>query len=257
MSVPGIILWLLTVFLSSGVVPLAAQWIDLPQSGPKTKDGRIDLKAPVPLAADGEPDLSGLWAIDAKGFSESLSDYVPGGLPMQLWAQALLDERQLTGAGGVPTARCLPPSIPMLIIGTIAHPMKIIQQRGSITMLYEYFGGFRQVYLDGRKSIKDPNPTWMGYSTGFWNGKDLVVETTGFNGRIWLGTAGHPATDALHLSERFTRVDYGHMTVRMTIDDPQAYTKPWTAVVKMHLVTEGDLIEYVCNENERDTAHTR
>jgi len=145
----------------------------------------------------------------------------------------------------------------MHALSTVAHPLKIVQEPSLIVILYEYFGEFRQVFLDGRTLEKDPNPTWLGYSIGRWDGNDLVVASSGFNGQIWLDTPGHPATDALHITERFQRRDYGHLTVRMTIDDPQAYTKPWTATISMHLVTTGDLLEYVCNENEKDAPHTR
>ena len=160
-------------------------------------------------------------------------------------------------AAGTPTARCLPPGIPMHTLSTIAHPLKIVQQPSLIVILYEYFGEFHQIFLDGRTLEKDPNPTWLGYSIGRWDGRDLVVDSSGFNGKIWLDTPGHPATDALHISERFHRLDYGHLTVRMTIDVRQAYTKPWTVTVNMHLVTTGDLLEYVFNENEKDAPHSR
>jgi hypothetical protein len=198
-----------------------------------------------------------MWAIDAKGFSEGLADYLDGGLPMQMWAQALTDERQTNGAAATPTARCLPPGIPMHAVSTIAHPLKIAQRQDLTVILYEYFGEFRQVFLDGRLVPKEPNPTWLGYSIGRWSGSELVVDSIGFNGKIWLDTAGHPATDALHIIESFRRRDYGHLELRMTIDDQQAYTVPWTVTMKMHLVSEGDLLEYVCNENERDALHTR
>lgn len=195
--------------------------------------------------------------MDAKGFSEGLADYVDGGLPLQMWAQALTDERGANGAAGVPTARCLPPGIPMLSTSTIAHPLKIVQQEGLVVMLYEYFGEFRQVFLDGRSLPHEPNSTWLGYSVGRWDGDKLIIDSAGFNGKIWLDTPGHPATDALRITETYQRPDYGHLELRMTIDDRQAYTKPWTVAMKMHLVTTGDLYEYVCNENEKDAAHAR
>ena len=145
----------------------------------------------------------------------------------------------------------------MQAIATIAHPLKIVQSSTLIVILYEYFGEFRQIFLDGRTLESNPNPTWSGYSTGRWDDKVLVADSSGFNGKIWLDTVGHPATDALHITERFQRRSYGHLAVRMTIDDPQAYTKPWTATINTHLVTTGDLLEYVCNENERDVRHSR
>jgi hypothetical protein len=245
-----------TIFVIAG--PLLAQWANVPISAPLTKDGKPDLAASTPLASNGKPDLSGTWAIEAKGFSEGLADY--GGLtelPMQSWAQAVTHERGANGGAGVPTASCLPPSIPMAWVSSIVHPVKIIQQPSLVVILYEYFGEFRQLFLDGRTLAKDPNPTWMGYSVGRWEGNVLAVDSTGFNGKIWLDTPGHPATEALHITERFVRHDYGHLDVQLTIDDPQAYTKPWTVTLKMHLLPDGDLLEYVCNENEKDTQHVR
>ena len=240
----------LAVLFLSAARPVWGQWTGIPA-------GKMDLAAAAPVAADGKPDLSGLWVIDAKGFSESLGDYGAGAVPMREWARSLVKERQSTGAGDVPTARCLPPGIPMLAVSTIAHRMKIVQQHDEILVLYEYFGTFRQIFLDGRRPLKDANPTWMGYSTGLWEGNDLVIRTSGFNGKFWLDTIGHPATEALRLTERFHRPDFDHLSVQMTIDDPRAYTKPWPALLKMHLAGEGDLIEYVCNENERDAIHSR
>jgi hypothetical protein len=238
--------------------PLIAQWTNVPNPIPQGKDGKPDLTAPAPREVGGKPDLSGIWGIDAEGFDEGLAGYLGGGeLPMRLWAQALTEERGANGAAGTPTAKCLPPGIPMLVIGSIEHPFKIIQRPDLVTILYEYFGEFRQIFLDGRKPVKDPNPTWFGYSVGHWDGNSLVVDSAGFNGKIWLDTAGHPATEALRTTERFERTDYGHLILQMTIDDPLAYTKPWTVTMHMHLVTSGDLFEYVCNEDEKDAAHVR
>lgn len=186
--------------LLTAIAPLIGQWVNVPNTTPKTKDGKVDLAAAAPVAGDGKPDLSGAWAIDLKGFSEGLADYLEGGLPMQQWAQALVLERGSNGGAGTPTARCLPPGIPMQLLSTIAHPMKIVQQPNLIVILYEYFGEFRQIFLDGRTLEKDPNPTWLGYSIGRWDGKDLVVDSRGFNGKIWLDTAGHPATDTISSS---------------------------------------------------------
>ena len=116
---------------------------------------------------------------------------------------------------------------------------------------------FRQIFLDGRKLAGDVNPTWLGYSTGKWVGDTLVVETSGFNDQTWLDTSkGHPATTALHVTERFRRKDFGNLEVEATIDDPKAYTKPWTTTAqKVHLQLNTDILEFVCNENEKDVQH--
>ena len=109
--------------------------------------------------------------------------------------------------------------------------------------------------MDGRELPKDPNPSWMGYSIGKWDGDALVVETSGFNGKTWLDQAGHPATEALQVTERIRRPDFGHLTIEVTINDPKAYTKPWTVTESMNLLADTDLLEFVCNENNRDLPH--
>jgi hypothetical protein len=126
-----------------------------------------------------------------------------------------------------------------------------------VVILYEAFGAYRHVFLDGRRLPVDANPTWLGYSVGRWDGDTLVVESTGFNGKTWLDQTGHPTTDALHVIERYRRRDFGHMDLQITVDDPKAYTKPWTINEPMALLPDSDLIEYVCNENEKDLKHLR
>ena len=109
--------------------------------------------------------------------------------------------------------------------------------------------------MDGRALAQDLNPTWMGYSTAKWDGDAWVVDTRGFNGKAWLDQLGKPSTDALHVTERFQRKDFGHMDIQITIDDPKAYTKPWTVNESVHLLPETELLEFICNENNRDVAH--
>jgi hypothetical protein len=134
-------------------------------------------------------------------------------------------------------------------------PYKIIQTPGLTLMLYERGTTYRQVYTDGRKLPEDPQPSWFGYSTGKWHGDSLVVDTIGFNDRGWLDARGHTHSEALHLTERFHRLDFGHMEVQLTIDDPQTYTKPFTIVLKQHLLADTDLLESFCAENEKDLTH--
>ena len=124
-----------------------------------------------------------------------------------------------------------------------------------MVILYEFFGEVRQMFLDGRSLAKDPNPAWLGYSVGRWEGDVLVVETTGFNDKIWLDLYGHPSTESLHITERFRRRDFGHLDLQLTIDDPKTYTKAWTVALPLHLFPDGDLLEFVCNENEKDAGH--
>jgi hypothetical protein len=123
-------------------------------------------------------------------------------------------------------------------------------------ILYEAQEQFRQIFLDGRTLPKDPNPTWLGYSVGRWDGDNLVVDTIGFNGKTWLDNrAGHPSTDALHITEQFRRRDFGHLDLTLTIDDPKAYTQPWTVKETMQISPDTELLEFVCNENEKDLKH--
>jgi hypothetical protein len=134
------------------------------------------------------------------------------------------------------------------------HPFKVVQTAALVVLLYETSTNqtFRQVFLDGRPFPPDPQPTWLGYSIGRWEGDTLVVETTGFNGRAWIDTgSGHPQTEAARVIERFTRRDVGHMDIEITIDDAKAYVKPWRAKVPVNLLADSDLIETFC-ENEKD-----
>jgi hypothetical protein len=235
---------------------LPAQWLQvLPKNTPRTKDGKPDLAAAAPRRADGKPDLTGIWGTEnSKYLANIAADFKPGDLPIQPWAEALTRER-MTGihASEESNANCLPQGVPR--IDATPNPFKIVQEPDLIVILYEAFGQFRQIYLDGRALPKDPNPTWLGYSVGRWERDTLVVETAGFNGKTWLDQAGHPATDALHVTERYRRRDFGHLDIQVTIDDPHAYTKPWTVTEPMQLLPDTDLIEFVCNENEKDLKH--
>ena len=120
-----------------------------------------------------------------------------------------------------------------------------------MVILYEAFSLWRQVFLDSREPAPaaDILPTWLGYSTGKWDGDTLVVDSTGFNGKVWLDQVGHPTTDALHVIERFHRRDFGHMDLQITIDDPKAYTKPWTMTEQVRLDPDTEPVEFICNEN--------
>src|SRR5579862_4650527 len=215
-------------------VPLGAQWTNYPTAGiPRTSDGKPNLSAPAPKAADGKPDLSGVWQADGQTyFFDLAAGLKPEDVPIMPWAKALQQKRLENEHGEDPLGHCLPHGVPR--VNTIGlFPFKIIQTSGLVVILYEQFNLFRQVFLDGRKLANDVNPTWLGYSTGKWDGNTLVVEATGFNGKAWLDTAnGRPATDALHVTERFRRPDFGNLEIRATIDDPKTYTKPWTTTIQ-------------------------
>jgi hypothetical protein len=248
--------------LKNGLLLLAmcgfapAQWLKLPEKGiPRTKDGQPDMAAPAPRKPGGKADLSGIWLADSPKFLQDLTTGLkPGDVMMQSWAEKLTAERR-TGAhaGEESDANCLPQGVPK--INATPLPFKIIQDPELVVILYEAFGQFRQVFLDGRELPNDPNPTWLGYSVGKWDGDTLVVDSTGFNAKAWLDQAGHPATEALHVTERFHRRDFGHLDLQVTIEDPKVYAKPWTVTQPMHLLADTDLLEFVCNENEKDIRH--
>jgi hypothetical protein len=133
-------------------------------------------------------------------------------------------------------------------------PFKILHTDRALIMLFELFSDYRQVFTDGRALPQDPNPTWFGYSVGRWEADVLVVESIGFHDRKWLDLAGHPHSDALRMVERIRRLDYGHLEIQLTIDDPKAYRQPWTVIVPFELMPEAELIEFIC-ENEKDQPH--
>lgn len=234
-------------------VSLNAQWPNRPTPGvPRTADGKPDLSAPAPRVADGKMDLSGVWMVRNTG----ALFYVTEGLKpddMRPWAAALYKQREQNFRNDTDGIRCLPPG-PKAGIGVGNFPMKIIQNANEVVILYEYQTLFRQIFTDGRALPEDPNPTWMGYSIGHWEGDTLAVTTAGYNDRTSLDLAGHPHTEALRLVERYHRRDAGHMDLQVTYDDPKSYTRPWTLSLELDLIPDGELIEYIC-ENERDKKH--
>jgi hypothetical protein len=234
-------------------VSLTAQWPNHPTPGvPRTSDGKPNLSAPAPRSADGKPDLSGVWVVRNGGALFYVTqDLKPG--EIRPWAEALYKQREDNFRRDTDGIACLPPG-PKAGIAVGGFPMKIIQTPNLVAVLYEYHTIFRQIFTDGRGLPEDPNPTWMGYSVGHWDGDTLVVTTAGYNDRTTLDLAGHPHTEALRVTERYRRLDAGHIDLQVTLDDPKAYTRAWTLPVKLDLVPDGDLIEYVC-ENERDKPH--
>jgi len=250
-----LLLGLASAALLSG--PVFAQWTKVPPASiPLTPDGKPNLTAPAPRLPDGKPDLSGVWNPPG-GFIRNLTPNTKvEDIPFQPWARALYDER----AAGLhwkdePDANCLPQGIPKILVAPA--PWRIVQAPESryVVFVHEAFNLWWQVFLDGREFAPsdDITPTWMGYSTGKWDGDSLVVDSRGFNGKVWLDQLGKPSTEALHVTMRFRRKDFGHMDIQVTIDDPKAYTKPWGTTFEVTLQTNSELLEFICNENEKDT----
>jgi hypothetical protein len=237
------------VFASLLCTPASAQWFHYPTPGtPRLPDGKPDLSAPTPRSADGKPDLSGVWRGGAPLRRFNIAqDLKPEDI--QPWAEALFLQRVRDSRKDSPYARCLPGSV---AFHNFFNLTRIVQTPGLIVILYEASTSpHRTIYTDGRDLPKDPNPTWLGYSIGRWDGDTLVVTTAGFNDRAWLDSGGHPQTEALRITERMRRKDFGHMDFEMTIDDPKAFTRPFTIKTERLLAPDTDLLEDIC-ENERD-----
>jgi hypothetical protein len=238
--------------------PVAAQWINYPIPGtPRLPDGKPNLSAPAPRTADGKPDLSGIWRAGRSG--EYGYDYnvaanlKPGDI--QPWAETLRQQRVQDFRKDSPLARCLPVSVPFLNFRGLSQ---IVQTPGLIVVLHESPNSpHRTIFTDGRelpKNLGELNPTWLGYSVGHWEQDTLVVNSSGFNDQGWLDVGGHPQTESLRITERLRRRDFGHMEYEMTIDDPKAFTKPFTLRADKTLVPDSVLLEDIC-ENERSGTH--
>lgn len=239
----------------------SAQWITikLPRT-PRTADGKPDLKGPVPRTSEGKPDLSGIWrrgdppkrTNDTDNFD--LLDWMPAGATIRLKpaAAALYQQRRdvLLGAGR-PSQQCLPHSIPDAMLPPVVF--KIVQNQDLTLILFEEFNHYRQIFTDGRTLPAGPQPAWFGYSIGRWEGDRFVVTTAGFNDRSWLDDTGHPHSEALKTTERFRRLDFGHMEMQVTIEDVETYLEPFTVTVPFNLQPDTELIEDIC-ENNRDAS---
>jgi hypothetical protein len=234
----------------------SAQWEPYPwKNMPRTADGKVDLKAPARRLPDGKVDLSGFWVptVAVKHLLNLAADLKPGEVPLQPWAEAVYKERIETNGKDHPGVRCWPSGIPEK--DNIPDGLKLVQTPDLVLLLHESRTIYRQIFTDGRPLPRDPQPTWMGYSIGKWENDTFVVQTIGQNGRTWLDMRGLPGTDALKVTERFTRPTIGHMDIDVTIDDPKAYTKPWTVKLSWSLLPDTDLIESICEENNKDVPH--
>jgi len=236
-------------------IALAAQWVQFPTPNvPRLPDGKPNLGAPAPKSPDGHPDLSGVWVPRGRYIVDLAQDLKPGDVSFQPWAEAVYKHRVDTLGKDDPQAHCVLSGTPRE--NAITYPYKILNTTNrEIVILYEALHSYRQIFMDGRELPKDPNPSWMGYSIGRWDGDALVVESKGFPDGIWLDNNGHPGTESLRLTERFRRRDFGHIDLQVTVDDPKAYMKPWTVTIPLLALPDGELIEYACDENEKDLTH--
>ena len=272
----------LGIILAAATAPLNSQWLNYPSpKTPLTRDGKPNLTAKAPRTHNGKPDLSGVWQIEppapgeierlygdvsassvagddirtfSRYFINLLIDFKRGEEPLTPEAAALtLRNRQ--NIMELPTSRCLPLGLPDRYF--LPSPFKIFQTPGALAVFYEADGAFRQIHTDGRKLPVEPFASWMGYSTGRWEGDTLVVDSAGFNDKTWLDIGGHPQSEELRVRERFHRRDFGHMEVETTIEDPKTLTKPVTIRFTELLIPNSDVLESFCTEGERDQAFMR
>ncbi len=245
---------LLVAITSLFTVSAHGQWLNYPTPGiPRTADGKPNLSAPAPRASDGRPDLSGIWSGPGAGsYDRNVArDLKPADI--QPWAEAVYQQRVRNMGKDAPRAKCLPDPFPYYHMVDLA---RFVQTPGLIVVLYQGTTNsvHRTIFTDGRKLPVDPTPSWLGYSTGHWEGDTLVVDTAGFNDRSWLDIEGHPHTEALHITERFRRRDFGHMDLEMTIDDPKTFTRAFSFQMPKTLAPDTDLLESIC-ENDSSPPH--
>jgi hypothetical protein len=245
---------------------LAAQWLNYPTPGiPRLPNGKPNVSAPAPRTTDGKPDLSGLWEPVGEAASsfagstardpkfQDVSLEMKGGLPLQPWAAELVKARRAQNNKDDPDSHCQP--LGPIKMHLHPYPRKMIQTPGLLVILFERDTAYRQIFTDGRPLPDDPQPGFNGYSAGKWEGDTLVVKTNGIRDGTWLDVSGTPLTNAALVTERFRRPNFGRLEIDITVDDPTAYTKPWSIHVSQSLAADTDLLEFVCLENERDVRH--
>ena len=262
----------IATFLAGTSLWVQAQWLNNPDpKAPRTADGKVNMTGPVPRVG-GKPDLSGVWQIEAGprgpglyGLGEStnspffgniLAGFKPDEQPLTpAGTEMFRKNRQGTGTKN-PQSYCLPDGVPHGIL--LPEPFKIVQMPVETIFLYEVETIYRQIYTDGRKlpNPDDVRPTWYGYSVGSWDGDTFVVDTLGFNDLGWLDAGGHGHSEDLRVQERFTRRDFGHLDVAVTITDPKTFTKSFTINFVERLLPDTDVFEHICLEDEKDVAHT-
>jgi hypothetical protein len=267
---------------------LSAQWIKYPTAGvPRKADGTINMFAPAPRMPDGKPDFSGIWttaepnvrrpgtlsspkdqagprdpqssneaqspgnpsAITASRQMANIGVDLPGGLPYQPWLVPIVKERTENNAIDDPHIRCLPDNF--LRAYGLPHLLKFVHSPNLLVVLNEMNAGYRQVFTDARPLPVDPTPTWQGYSSAKWAGDTLVIDTIGLRDDTWIDWSGSVLTEAAKVREEIRRPDFGHLEIKVTVDDPKAYTKPWSVTLKQRIVVDTELIDEICLENEK------
>ena len=273
---------------------LAAQWLKYPTAGvPRKADGKVDMSARSPRMADGKPDFSGIWTTgepnvrrteglsspkdppspkepDGPNYAQNPGDAsditasrqmanigvdLPGGLPYQPWLVPIVKERTDNLAKDDPHIKCLPDNF--LRAYGLPHLLKFVHTPNLLVMLNEMNAGYRQVFTDARPLPEDPNPSLQGYSSGKWSGDTLVIDTIGFRDDVWIDWNGSVLTQAAKVREQIRRPDFGHLEIQVTVDDPKAYTKPWTVTLEQRIVVDTELIDEICLENEQSLQHMK
>jgi hypothetical protein len=259
---------LMIVAVGAISAPALGQWLDYPTPGvPRTPEGAPDLKAPAPRTAEGTPDFSGMWFanVPAKDYCTekdciqeermareqiNLGIKLDGGLPYTEWSKGEMAIRRANGGREDPHTYCLPPNFPRA--WTLPQYIKIVQTPSLMVLLHEFNAAYREVFMDGRPLPEDPNPTWNGYSTAHWDGDTLVIETNGIRDDMWLDIQGSPVTESARVTERLTRSNFGIMRVEIAVDDPKAYTRPWSVTVEMAVQVDTTMLEEICLDDEQD-----
>lgn len=273
-------------------INLSAQWVKYPTAGvPRKADGTVNMAAPAPRMPDGKPDFSGIWTtaepnirpagelsspqiapgprvaqsakdspadpgdIRASRQMANLGVDLPGGLPYQPWLVPIVKERTANLAKDDPHIRCMPDNF--LRAYGLPHLLKFVHTPGLLVVLNENNAGYRQVFTDGRPLPEDPTPSWQGYSSGRWSGDTLIIDTIGVRNDTWIDWNGSVLTEAAKVREQMRRPDFGHLEIQVTVDDPKAYTKPWTVTLKERIVVDTELVDEICLENEQSLKHMK
>jgi len=264
---------------------MAGQWFKYTTPGvPRKPDGSVNMSGPTPRLADGKPDFSGIWMtgepngrrttgtlgnptvnssyqpgdptqITGSRHMTNIGVDIPGGLPYQSWLVPIVKERTANNAKDDPHVRCMPDNF--IRAYGMPHLLKFVHTPSLFVILNEMNAGYRQVFTDGRQLPQDPNPSLQGYSSAKWNGDTLVIDSIGFRDDTWIDWNGSVLTESAKVREEIRRPDFGHIEIQLTVDDPKAYTKPWSATLKERIIVDTDLIDEICLENEKDARNLK